>query len=119
MTEHDEAVEASAKAIHANRLAPHEITNDPDGWHGADERTRECCRYDATAALTALRAYLAANGLRVVPVVATEGMVHGGGCALDHPGIYMSGPSIAQRKRATRVWETMVECAPYPLEPGT
>lgn len=59
-----------AQQIHAGRIAPHE-----DGWNETSDRVRECCTFDADAALTALSAKLAELGLRIVPVEATKEML--------------------------------------------
>lgn len=43
-----------------------------------------------------------------VPEKPTEAMIHAGAAALDHPSVYMGGPSKGNMRRAARVWEAML-----------
>lgn len=57
----------------------------------------------ATAALAALRQTHA-----VVPLEPTEAMTHAGACAVDHPSVYMGGPSHTGKRIAPVVYRAML-----------
>lgn len=50
-------------------------------------------------------------GYVVVPLEPTEAMVHYGGCAFDHPSVYMGGPSQHGQKAVRRIWRAMTHAA--------
>ena len=58
-----------------------------------------------------------ARGLRVVPVEATEEMIHGGACSVEHPTVRMGGPHPGAKLRARRIWDTMLAASPFAPEP--
>ncbi len=69
-------------------------------------------RVDAQAALTAALASLEADGWKLMPREATEGMSHGGAVSLEHPTVRMEGPSAHNKRRAARAYEAMFNAAP-------
>ena len=91
MTLKSELIEAMAQGVHAGMIAPHEAQ-----WHELTDRERDCCRFDAQAALSAHSTFLTERGLKVVGREATEGMAN--------VGAY-SGP-------AQECWCDMWEAAP-------
>ena len=64
------------------------------------------------AALTAALASLEADGWKLMPREATEGMSHGGAVSLEHPTVRMEGPSAHNKRRAARAYEAMFNAAP-------
>jgi hypothetical protein len=115
MTRHDEAVEAMARGMYEKRRAwwnglRWRITELPP-WEDLlekDPEEREMWIEHANAALSALRAYLAANGLRVVGPEVSEYMretvrEHGGNQAVAY---------------LNALWSDAIAAAPDPLEPG-
>ena len=66
----------------------------------------------ARFALTAALASLEADGWKLMPREATEGMSHGGAVSLEHPTVRMEGPSAHNKRRAARVYEAMFNAAP-------
>jgi len=55
-------------------------------------------------AAAALRA-LIAEGLAIVPREATEDMQNAAGNVIDHPSVYMGGPSRNGKRRGTQAYE--------------
>jgi len=61
----------------------------------------------AEAALDALHA----AGLRIVPEEPTESMIAHGGAAVDHPSVFMGGPSRSGKVTAERTYRAMIAAA--------
>lgn len=51
------------------------------------------------------------EGKILLPQRATDHMEHAGGCAIEHPNVYMGGPKPGSKLRAVRVYETMTAAA--------
>ena len=71
-----------------------------------------CAEHRMSLALTAALASLEADGWKLMPREATEGMSHGGAVSLEHPTVRMEGPSAHNKRRAARVYEAMFNAAP-------
>ena len=76
---------------------------DSHGWHPPDEDDKKTlpwsqCVRSARAAIRAL-------------MEPTESMVHDGALCLDHPSIYMGGPSNGNKMRASRTFAAMLSAA--------
>lgn len=41
----------------------------------------------------------------------TEGMIHDGALAIDHPSVHMGGPSDHKKRLAAQVWRAMLAAA--------
>lgn len=72
----------------------------------------------SNAALVAddiVRAFLASmeeRGVVLAPKEATAVMWHDGASSLDHPSVYMGGPSRGSRERALRCYRAMLASRP-------
>lgn len=109
----DAAVEAMAQGIHTARIAPHETP-----WAEMDERYRDCCRFDAAGALTALLALLDARGLAIVPKVATKAEIDAAYEATKATQFVKLRQDISIHTLRTLIRETrtaMIAAAPSPL----
>ncbi len=60
------------------------------------------------------RGALVPDGWKVMPVEPTEEMEHVGGACVDHPSVYMSGPSRRGVRLAKQVYAAMLAAAPAP-----
>lgn len=71
----------------------------------------------AVAALDAILATLTAHGLRIVPAEPTEVMVRAGASVIDHPSVFMGGPSRQNLRLTPDVWAAMLSAAGAPDAP--
>lgn len=90
----DEVVEIAARAAWEQLSAGRE-------WESARALERDERRIEAAAALRAL----IAEGLAIVPREATEDMQNAAGIVIDHPSVYMGGPSRNGKRRGTQAYE--------------
>lgn len=58
-----------------------------------------------------LLAALEAKGMAVVEREPTDKMIFRGASTLDHPSVFMGGPSQGNRRNAARVWKAMLAAA--------
>ena len=65
----------------------------------------------AEAIANAIFAHLQAEGMAVVPVVPSGGMLHAGSSAYDHPSVYMGGPSEGGKRLSARIYRAMLKAA--------
>lgn len=70
-------------------------------------------RPKADAFLTSLKD----QGLVIVPVEPTEGMVHDGGCSYIFPSVYMGGPPEGAKRNARQIYAAMLAAATQPSQP--
>jgi hypothetical protein len=99
MTDHEKALEAAARAVAAKAGSP---------WPMDSKRYTVY----AQAAIAAYLAQREADGFVMVPVEATEKMIHQGGSSFDHPSLYMGGPSHTGRRKADAIYRAMIAARP-------
>lgn len=85
-------------------------------WERQSERLKNDWRGCADAILAEMRerGALVPDGWKVMPVEPTEEMEHVGGACVDHPSVYMSGPSRRGVRLAKQVYAAMLAAAPAP-----
>lgn len=96
-------IEIMTRAMVANDNGPEGSALFSIHWREFESGYRD----SAKAALAALHA----AGLRIVPEEPTESMIAHGGAAVDHPSVFMGGPSRSGKVTAERTYRAMIAAA--------